>query len=212
MAIVDYRLDPFLGTFNVRAINNEKHTVPTSSPYTIRLNEVPQKTDPTTLRVTYSGGAALTEVAAQPAQGQYWPDYNTTEHGIADWNTGTLLFNAADAGKVVLVSYNGLGTLTDDRLLDMAEITVTSSIQPERDAIVSSVVSYDSTMNSGGRGNITSTRGRIKTHKGLSAGTYTLRRVIQHLVNLSHTQEYVRDSYNHNCDCNCDCGDDSGGP
>lgn len=212
MAIVDYRLDPFLGVFNIKAINNEQHTIPTSSPYTIRLNEVPQKTEPTTLLVKFSDGTALTEVAAQPAQGQVWPDYNTTEHGVADWNTGTLLFSAADAGKIVLVSYNGLGTLVDDRLLDMAEIAVTSSNQPERDAIVDGVVSYDSVMNSGGRGNITGTRGRIKTHKGLQAGTYTVRRLLQNILNLTHSHEYVRDTYNYNCNCDCDCGDDSGGP
>lgn len=206
MAIHDYRLNPFLGTFEVKAILNEQHTIPTNSPYTIRLNEVPQKTEPTTLQVKFSDGTALVEVAAQPAQGQYWPDYNTTEHGIADWNTGTLLFNAADAGKVVQVSYNGLGTLTDDRLMDMVDASLTSSTQPERDGIITSVASYDTTVdNRPNRWDWQSTRGRIKTHKGLGAGTYTLRKVLQQLVNMSHTHEYVREYYN--CNCNCDCND-----
>lgn len=212
MAIHDYRYDPFNNTFNIKAIYNERHTIPKNSPYTIRLAEVPQKTSPTSLSVKFSGGSALTEVAAQPAQGQYWPDYLTTEHGVADWNTGTLLFNAADAGKVVLVTYNGMGTLTDERLLDQVEISVTSSTQPERDAITGLPSSYDSVLDNSwkGRRAIQATRGRIKTHRGIAAGTYTLRRILQNLVNLSHTQEYQLEKYTYNCDCDCDCSDDQG--
>lgn len=115
MAIKDYRLDPFLNVINIKKITGEYHQVPNQSPYTIRLNEVPQKTDPTSLNICFADAAVLTEVAAQPAQGQYWPDYNTTAHGVADWNTGTILFNAADAGKIIYASYNGIGTLVDDR-------------------------------------------------------------------------------------------------
>lgn len=171
MAIKDYRFDPFLNVFNAKQISDEQHQIPTASPYTIRLNEVPQKTDPTTLRVNFVDGADLTEVAALPGQGQYWPDYLTVEHGVENWNTGTLLFNATDAGKNVVVSYNGIGTLTDDRIADMLEVSVTSSIQPEREAIVTGITSSaDSSMTSGS-GDLGGTRGRIRTHRGLVAGT-----------------------------------------
>lgn len=206
--IHDYRLNPWTNVMEIKAISGETHQIPTSSPYTVRLNEVPQKTDPSTLKVYYSGGAALTEVAATPEAGQFWPDYNTTEHGVDDWNTGTLLFNAADAGKTIKVSYNGIGALVDDRVASMLEITVTSSTQPERDLITDNVpVSYDSTMttNCYSKNKILSTRGRLRTHKGLAAGTYTLQRLLQNLVNLSHTQEYVKETYYSQCDCNCDC-------
>ena len=115
MAIHDYRFDPFENTFNIKKIYDETHVIPSNSPYTIRLAEVPQKTSPTTLQVKFQNGGLLTEVSEEPAQGQYWPDYLTTEHGIEGWNTGTLKFSAADAGKTVLVTYNGMGTLTDDR-------------------------------------------------------------------------------------------------
>ena len=145
----------------------------------------------------------LTEVAAQPAQGQFWSDYNTKEG--SDWNTGTLLFNAADAGKIIVVNYNGMGSLLDDRLIDMLEIPINSSTQPEREAIVDGVTSYDSTITSGG-GNTYYYRGRLRTHKGVKAGTYTLRGIIQALVNLSHTQEYTHELVYKNC--NCDCSDD----
>ena len=206
MAIKDYRLDPFLNVINIKKITGEYHQVPNQSPYTIRLNEVPQKTDPTSLNICFADAAVLTEVAAQSAQGQYWPDYNTTAHGVADWNTGTILFNAADAGKIIYASYNGIGTLVDDRVQDMLELAVTTSTQPERDIVCSgSAVSYDSTETSGG-GNLSSGYVRVRQHRGLPAGTYTLRQVIQHLINRSQTLEFVKGTAYHNCDC--DCGDD----
>lgn len=210
MAIVDYRFDPFLNAFNVKPISGEIHQIPTNSPYEIKLIEVPQKTDPSTLHIAFSNGQALTEVAAQPAQGQYWPDYLTKAHGIADWNTGTILFNAQDAGKTVVVSYNGIGTLVDSRIASQLTVNVSSSTQPDRDAIVSTAVSYDSAFASGG-GDFTGVRGRLLTHRGIGAGTYTLGALLQKLVNLSHTQEYKQETYKYNCNCsNCDCGDDSG--
>lgn len=201
--IHDYRLNPWTNVMEIKAISGETHQIPTSSPYTVRLNEVPQKTDPSTLKVSYSGGSQLTEVAATPEAGQFWPDYNTTSHGVEDWNTGTLLFNAADAGKTVTVSYNGIGALVDDRVADMLEVTVTASTQPER-YIDSSYVpgSYDSTT---GSGNIS--RGRLRQSAGIEAGTYTLQSLLQKLINLSHTHTYQKVYYNCDCDCNCDCAD-----
>jgi hypothetical protein len=210
MAIHDYRFDPFENTFNIKKIYDETHVIPSNSPYTIRLAEVPQKTSPTTVQVKFQNGALLTEVSEEPAQGQYWPDYLTTEHGIEGWNTGTLKFSAADAGKTVLVTYNGMGTLTDDRLIDQVEIAVTSSTQPEREALVMGINSWDNTITSGPEHHSFETaRGRIKTHRGIPAGTYSLRRILQELVNRSHTQEYTREIIYSNCDC--DCSDDSGG-
>ena len=66
--ISDYRLDPFTGQINIREITGEEHTIPSNSPYTVRLNEVPYKGNPSTLKVYFrDNGAQLTEVAAQPA-------------------------------------------------------------------------------------------------------------------------------------------------
>ncbi|MCF0141905.1 MAG: hypothetical protein HUJ75_00850, partial [Parasporobacterium sp.] len=139
----------------------------------------------------------------------YWPDYHTTSHGIEDWNTGTLLFNSADAGKGVYVSYNGIGTLVDDRVQDLLELTVTTSTQPERNLMLWGTTStYDGT-ESYGSGNSSEGYVRIIQHRGLAAGTYTLRQVIQHLINRSQTFEYIKGTHYFNTDC--DCGDDSGG-
>lgn len=208
MAIVDYRLNPFLNVMDLKKITEEKHQVPNQSPFTVRLNEVPQKTDPTSVIVKFENGTLLTEVAATPAQGQYWPDYNTTAHGVEDWNTGTLLFNSEDAGKQVVVSYNGIGTLVDDRLQDMVELTVTSSQQQERSATFYDAVanSYDSSTVAG-HGNFSSTYVQLKQHSGLAAGTYTLREVLQKLIDRSQTFEFVYGVRKTNC--NCDCSDDS---
>ena len=204
LSVSDYRLDPFTGQLNIREITGEEHTVPQNSPYTIRLNEVPYKADPSTLKVTYKdSGAQLTEVAAQPEAGQYWPDYSTT--AVKEWNTGTLLFNAADAGKTVLVSYQGMGTLVDTRAPEFLEVDVTGSTQPQREAIVSSISSaVDGNMTTG-HGQFTNIRWRVRTVPGISAGTYTLKEVLQDLINKSHTHNYVKDTYHTNCDCDCTC-------
>lgn len=46
MAIHDYRFNPFENTFDIKKIFDETHVIPTNSPYTIRLAEVPQKHRP----------------------------------------------------------------------------------------------------------------------------------------------------------------------
>ena len=60
MAIKDYRLDPFLNVLNIKKITGEYHQVPNQSPFTVRLDEVPQKTDPSTLTVNFADGSLLT--------------------------------------------------------------------------------------------------------------------------------------------------------
>lgn len=62
-------------------------------------------------------GPVLSEVSATPAARQYWPDYTTGADGDDTWNTGTVLFNSAQAGVTVAVSYKGTGTLVDARAL-----------------------------------------------------------------------------------------------
>ena len=70
MAIHDYRFNPFENTFDIKKIFDEPHVIPSNSPYTIRLTEVPQKTSPTTLQVKFQNGNLMTEVAEEPAQGK----------------------------------------------------------------------------------------------------------------------------------------------
>ncbi len=110
----DYRYDPFNDTSEAIAITGETHVIPSNSPYTIRLNEVPMKDTPSSISLTI-GGVAANEVSAPPAAGEFWPDYSTKADNDDNWNTGTILFNAADAGKTVVVSYIGTGTLVDTR-------------------------------------------------------------------------------------------------
>lgn len=97
----------------------ERHIIPENSPYYIRLNEVPQKNSPSTMAVkeitnistTVTYGQTFNEVAANPAAGEFWPDCNTGANGDDNWNTGLIAFNAADAGKIIEVTYTGTGTL-----------------------------------------------------------------------------------------------------
>lgn len=114
------RINPFTGTGG--ATNyvelTEKHIIPAVSPYVIRLNEVPEKQDPSNMKMVYvdsATGAAtentLTEVAATPGQGEFRPDYSTNALEDKTWNTGLIEFSASDAGKIVQVTYTGTGTL-----------------------------------------------------------------------------------------------------
>lgn len=188
--IHNYRLNPYTNVMESIDISGEKHVIPTTSPYTVRLIEVPRKDSPTTIQVQFSDGGILSEVSSTPAAGQYFPDYLTTAHGLSDWNTGTLLFNAADAGKTITVSYKGIGTLTDDRLENMLEMTFTGSKQANINltanlALVNSSLTSDETVT------------------GIAAGTKSLHTIIQELVDMSHTHKQKRLSFNCNCDCAC---------
>lgn len=114
------RINPFTGTGG--ATNyvelTEKHIVPANSPYVIRLNEVPEKQDPSNIKMVYvdsATGAAtsttLTEVAATPGQGEFRMDYTTNAMDDKTWNTGLVEFSAADAGKIIQITYTGTGIL-----------------------------------------------------------------------------------------------------
>lgn len=114
------RINPFVGSGGATTYVNltETHIIPSVSPFVIRLNEVPEKRDPSNMKCVYvddTTGAvtsrALTEVAATPAAGQFRPDYSTKADKDDSWNTGLVEFNSADAGKIVQITYTGMGTL-----------------------------------------------------------------------------------------------------
>lgn len=115
------RINPFIGDGGTTNYVNfiEKHIVPAVSPFVIRLNEVPEKQDPSNIKVEYIDGNAtgeptgviLTEVAATPGAGEYRLDYSTNAVGDKEWNTGLIEFSSSDATNVVQISYTGTGTL-----------------------------------------------------------------------------------------------------
>ena len=114
------RINPFVGSGGAATYVNltETHIIPSVSPFVIRLNEVPEKRDPSNMKCVYvddTTGAvttrALTEVAATPAAGQFRPDYSTKADKDDSCNTGLIEFNSADAGKIVQITYTGMGTL-----------------------------------------------------------------------------------------------------
>ena len=207
--IYDYRLDPWNNVLDIHNISGERHQIPTTSPFTVRLLEVPQKTEPTSLSVTCNG-TAMTEVAATPEQGQFFPDYRANVTGDPNWNRGELLFNAADAGKWITVNYRGMGTLIDSRLPDQLQMPFTGSQQADRETNLSTAPnSWDSQEGSSPKGKPIY-GGKFRRHRGIPAGTYSLREILQKLINLSSTTEFVRTV--RECDCNCidGCSDDSG--
>lgn len=207
--IYDYRLDPWNNVLDIHNISGERHQIPTTSPFTVRLLEVPQKTEPTSLSVVCNG-TAMTEVAATPEQGQFFPDYRANVTGDPNWNRGELLFNAADAGKWITVNYRGMGTLIDSRLPDQLQMPFTGSQQADRETNLSTAPnSWDSQEGSSPKGKPIY-GGKFRRHRGIPAGTYSLREILQKLINLSSSTEFVRTV--RDCDCNCgdSCSDDSG--
>lgn len=203
--IYDYRLDPWNNVLDIHNISGERHTIPTTSPFTVRLLEVPQKTEPTSLNVVCNG-VAMTEVAATPEQGQFFPDYRANVTGDPNWNRGELLFNAADAGKTITVSYRGMGTLVDSRLPNMLQMSFSGSQQGDREvSLTNSPSSWDSQE---GTGNIA--KGKFRRRRGIPAGTYTLQEILQKLINLSSSTEFIRQMSQCNCNCSDGCSDDSG--
>lgn len=114
------RINPFTGDGGATTYVNltETHIIPSVSPFVIRLNEVPEKRDPSNIKAVWvdsnTGDVtsnALTEVAATPSAGEFRPDYSTKADGNEAWNTGLIEFNSADAGKIVQITYTGMGTL-----------------------------------------------------------------------------------------------------
>lgn len=208
--IYDYRLDPWNNVLDIHNISGERHQIPTTSPFTVRLLEVPQKTEPTSLSVVCNG-TAMTEVAATPEQGQFFPDYRASVTGDPNWNRGELLFNAADAGKWITVNYRGMGTLIDSRLPDQLQMPFTGSQQADRETNLRWVPnSWDSQEGQARHDPIYG--GKLRRHRGIPAGTYSLREILQKLINLSSSTEFVRTVRECDCNCNCTdgCSDDSG--
>lgn len=95
--IANYRYDPFEETLTVAAISDEAHIIPVNAPFVVYLAEVPQKETPSTVSIP-----GFSEVEANPTPGEFRVDYS--------YGTGAILFNAADAGKQISVTYNGKGT------------------------------------------------------------------------------------------------------
>lgn len=113
----DIRVNPFNNATNYVNLT-ERHIVPSVSPFVVRLNEVPEKQDPSNMQMYYvddttgqTTETALTEVAATPGTGEFRPDYSTNAFDDTSWNTGLIEFSSADAGKIIEVSYTATGTL-----------------------------------------------------------------------------------------------------
>lgn len=118
----DYRHNPFTDVSTAVQVT-EVYKIPAVSPYTIQLNEVPVKSNPSTMTVkvlnvsgtSITTGTVFAEVAANPAANQFYPDYNTSADGNENWNTGKLLFSSANAGWLVQITYLAKGTLASVR-------------------------------------------------------------------------------------------------
>lgn len=108
----DLRYNPFTRKYNPKIIgydssDPEERTIPSTSPFIIKLFHSPLQSVPSKMRITLkSTGEILKEVAlgTPPANKQYAVCYD-------ELGNGQILFNAGQAGQVVYINYYSLGTL-----------------------------------------------------------------------------------------------------
>jgi hypothetical protein len=125
-SISNLRYDPFTQTFTpygygYGANAKEVHTIPSSSPYWIYLDEIPREDSPSTLFINEQGAGNFTEVSftTSPAAGQFRVTYGgdgTTTQTTA--GQGIVEFNSVDAGKIVEVKYYGLGNILQKQFIN----------------------------------------------------------------------------------------------
>lgn len=158
------------------------------------------------------GNASSTYLKQSDAANSYYPK-STGEALASDVQSNVQAVNSLEetvAGHTTSIST--INSEIDDLQTSVGSIdvsgqkfTVTASIQGNRNAYVSNIIgTNDGTLNTGS-GNITNTRGQLKTNAGIAAGTYTLKDILQKLINLSHNHSYISETYKYNCNCDCRC-------
>lgn len=111
--LVNKRWNPFTEASTASVITDEVHAIPDSSPYWVRLFEVPDEdyTDPTSGTPVYirnSAATVFTEVSGSPGLNEFRVDY--------DYKSGWVEFNSGNSDQVILVCYRGLGSPVEAEL------------------------------------------------------------------------------------------------
>lgn len=111
--IEDIRYNSFTGEFTPIVITDERHTIPNTGPYIIKLFEAPQQNAPSTTTVRI-GGTVLKEVGSSvtPGINQYRVTY------YDNLGMGQIEFNSTRHGQEASVDYYGLGHLIQKISLD----------------------------------------------------------------------------------------------
>jgi hypothetical protein len=106
-AYSNWRYNPFTDAYMTIDKTEDNLYIPSSSPYTIQLLELPKKEAPSTVTVyCYDISDYFTEVLTAPAQGEFRVDYPPTDGK----GTGLIEFNQNDAGKQVRIFYKATGS------------------------------------------------------------------------------------------------------
>lgn len=148
--ISDIRYNPFTRVYSPRmigygVISAERRTIPTTSPYWVKLYEAPQENVPSSTRIVLVGtGETMREVSMTqtPANKEYRVCYDELGNGIVE-------FNANQKGLQIDCSYYGLGTVLQRQALATkleAQFTITLAAN---DSEASSKVSADYILSAG---------------------------------------------------------------
>lgn len=112
--IHDFRYNPFTGVYTPKTIGSggnpyERRKIPSSSPYVLKLFELPQLNSPTSTEIWLipaPTGTQLTETDTSPSAGEFRVDY---DYGYVE-------FNSAQSGQEIDIAYYGLGTINQEAL------------------------------------------------------------------------------------------------
>lgn len=92
---------------------------------------------------------------------------------------------------------------------DGSNISVSGSTVPYRrygiSGAVNAVDEYSGSWDGAKRDQFKGTAHYQKNYTGVNTGVYTLKNLLQELVNKSHTHSIEENKYIYNCDCNCTC-------
>ena len=92
-----------------------------------------------------------------------------------------------------------------------SSLAVTASTQGARTIQGSGISGTIDSTSTSGSGNLSRYDYYLYTNTGLAAGTYTIKNILQQLINRSHSHTTHRGYVSYNCNCNCgDSDSDSG--
>lgn len=110
--LADLRYNSFTNEYSPKIIgygssSPEERTIPSTSPFIIKLFESPLQTVPLKTKITLKATSEILKEVAKgttPANKQYAINYD-------ELGNGQVLFNSGQAGQVVYINYYGLGTI-----------------------------------------------------------------------------------------------------
>lgn len=125
--LINVRKDSF-GEWDPYEITGESHTIPSSSPYTLSLDEVPSDGLIEGVETTPPEISGFSEVTTELAL--------AVDTFFVNYDTGMLTFHADNAGETISVDYWGLGSLiVADHINELRDRIIVGNAEPDEEDI-----------------------------------------------------------------------------